>query len=135
MVVVDGLEPLLILADEAEESRPERLQGLEHRQGHRALLHGDPKVPEGWHLSVYWLDGNKLLMSYQSSWFMYCSMADWPALNMCMSSGLWRRMAPLTRYLVMGWNLKWLKRLDVVNCVQLVKRSNYMDVRSHSLIV
>ena len=46
MVVVDGLEPLLVLADEAEESRPERLQRLEHRQGHRALLHGDPKVPE-----------------------------------------------------------------------------------------
>ena len=50
MVVVDGLEPLLVLADEAKESRPERLQGLEHRQGHRALLHGDPKVPEGWQL-------------------------------------------------------------------------------------
>ena len=45
VVVVDGLEPLGVLADEAEESRPEGLQGLEHRQGHRALLHGHPEVP------------------------------------------------------------------------------------------
>ena len=45
MVVVDGLEPLDVLADEAEESRPEGLQGLEHRQGHGALLHGHPEVP------------------------------------------------------------------------------------------
>ena len=45
VVVVDRLEPLDVLADEAEKSRPEGLQGLEHRQGHRALLHGHPEVP------------------------------------------------------------------------------------------
>ena len=109
MVVVDGLEPLLVLADKAEESRPESLQGLEHRQGDRALLHGDPEVPgDGTCQLISWMETNFCceFISYQSSWFMYCSMADWPALNMCMSSGLWRRMAPLTRYLVKGWRVE-----------------------------
>ena len=47
VVVVHGLEPLRVVAHEAQQPRPEGLQRLEHRQRHRALLHRHPKVPAG----------------------------------------------------------------------------------------